>query len=746
MANKKKLLLTPILIAGSTILPQYVLSQSIFDSNLKNEITVEINDDWIAKVIDYYYANLENEISSIQNDLGFENIKTLTGKTTEAKINSIKDFFKKQCEDFKNIIKKRTMVFPIDRSNFFKSKLPVTSFYGPRKHDGYNIAFLHQGIDVTGLPGTAILSPFSGYIVKTEEESNNNIYTILIYHGNGLYTRWAHVNPVKSHGFVNAGETFARIKYRSMLSTGPHAHFEVIIKHNGKFYNINIMSINYQHRFLFIDKGNFVDEITNSELNLTIKMAYFDFITEGSNFYKKIIKKDYFEANKTENILLDQYFKNNIVKEKLLEQEIAKEMKKHFVKNFMNKFMYKYNGFLHSSGFLKNVLKNVINSVFFNLSNEEILRYEEDKFEKSITASLKKYYPELLYENFQSFFLALNVQIFSKVIDEITGAGDEIISSGGAPQYIKEVVLNDERFKNILNEKYAIFSSRFKEHLNKIFFLNLGFYHSIKSLNDLKNNLNNKNPAFIEHTKLILKKLKQLDSIIVILENNKDKIFESIINSEGFRILINSIKNDLIFYVKDYFKDYIKIISSEENALNQDDLITILLEENNEKSASFLSSISDDTTFKPIIKCKLKDNKVLIFFQSPGHLLGNKIYSVKLIREIRESALFLIEQKTNAGKEYRIQARFYPVYNPEFDAKGFCFEILKDDKMVYLKNHNDFCMSKNFVHINELNSLFIGVTLSPVLEKEEDRADVIKKLIKSFEYSFPVDFKGVLPD
>jgi LysM repeat protein len=87
----------------------------------------------------------------------------------------------------------------------------------------------HRGLDLAGPTGTAIYATDGGTVTYSGW-SNGYGYNILIDHGNGVKTRYAHAS--KLH--VSVGEKVAKGQTIMSMgstgwSTGPHLHFEIII-------------------------------------------------------------------------------------------------------------------------------------------------------------------------------------------------------------------------------------------------------------------------------------------------------------------------------------------------------------------------------------------------------------------------------------------------------------------------------------------------------------------------------------
>jgi murein DD-endopeptidase MepM/ murein hydrolase activator NlpD len=110
----------------------------------------------------------------------------------------------------------------------------VTSPYGYRSRG------FHQGIDISGsgASGKVIVAAKDGVVKQVSRNGSSYGHMILIDHGNGVYTRYAHcIAGSISVGVgqrVTAGEPIARVGSTGN-ATGPHLHFEVSI--NGKTSN-----------------------------------------------------------------------------------------------------------------------------------------------------------------------------------------------------------------------------------------------------------------------------------------------------------------------------------------------------------------------------------------------------------------------------------------------------------------------------------------------------------------------------
>jgi len=106
----------------------------------------------------------------------------------------------------------------------------VTSEYGSRTDPITGVAgVFHTGIDIAYPKGTPIRASKSGVVVTSEMKTTGYGYRIIINHGGGYATLYAHCSEllVSAGDKVNAGDIIAKVGTTGR-STGPHLHFEVI--------------------------------------------------------------------------------------------------------------------------------------------------------------------------------------------------------------------------------------------------------------------------------------------------------------------------------------------------------------------------------------------------------------------------------------------------------------------------------------------------------------------------------------
>ena len=99
----------------------------------------------------------------------------------------------------------------------------LTSCFGPRWGS------FHRGIDLAAPTGTRVRAAHAGVIVSAGWRWTGYGISIVVRHGNGTYTHYAHLSreSVSRGQHVSAGQTIGRVGSTGD-STGPHLHFEVM--------------------------------------------------------------------------------------------------------------------------------------------------------------------------------------------------------------------------------------------------------------------------------------------------------------------------------------------------------------------------------------------------------------------------------------------------------------------------------------------------------------------------------------
>jgi murein DD-endopeptidase MepM/ murein hydrolase activator NlpD len=101
---------------------------------------------------------------------------------------------------------------------------PVGDRYGPRG------AGFHAGLDFPALSGTPVVAAASGRVAFAGFDDGFGL-TVVLDHGNGLHTRYAHLSwaAVAPGAFVPVGARLGRVGATG-FATGPHLHLEVTVR------------------------------------------------------------------------------------------------------------------------------------------------------------------------------------------------------------------------------------------------------------------------------------------------------------------------------------------------------------------------------------------------------------------------------------------------------------------------------------------------------------------------------------
>jgi len=94
----------------------------------------------------------------------------------------------------------------------------------------------HTGMDIAAAKGTNIRASMSGRVITVKKLTYGYGYHIIIDHGNGVQTLYAHCSKllVSLGDYVEQGDIIAKVGSTGN-STGPHCHFEIRI--NKKYMN-----------------------------------------------------------------------------------------------------------------------------------------------------------------------------------------------------------------------------------------------------------------------------------------------------------------------------------------------------------------------------------------------------------------------------------------------------------------------------------------------------------------------------
>lgn len=110
-----------------------------------------------------------------------------------------------------------------------KSLRRIASYYGYRIDPFYKVKKFHSGVDFSAPHGTEIYATGDGKVIKTKRSRRGYGNEVIIDHGYGYETRYAHLQEFK----VRRGDKVKRGQVVGLVgntgkSTAPHLHYEVI--------------------------------------------------------------------------------------------------------------------------------------------------------------------------------------------------------------------------------------------------------------------------------------------------------------------------------------------------------------------------------------------------------------------------------------------------------------------------------------------------------------------------------------
>ena len=105
----------------------------------------------------------------------------------------------------------------------------MSSDYGYRRHPILHKTLMHCGLDFSAKPGTTVYSTAKGVVTKVKRSWHGYGNEIIITHGSGYSTRYAHLGDI----YVEEGQRINTNTYigtvgNTGMSTGPHLHYEIL--------------------------------------------------------------------------------------------------------------------------------------------------------------------------------------------------------------------------------------------------------------------------------------------------------------------------------------------------------------------------------------------------------------------------------------------------------------------------------------------------------------------------------------
>ncbi len=107
----------------------------------------------------------------------------------------------------------------------------VTSKFGFRRDPFNKKTAGHKGVDLASRTGNKIQVKAQGKVSKVEHSDRGYGNNVVVDHGNGFQTRYAHLNKiyVKKGDYLKINDTIGEVG-NTGRSTGPHLHYEIMYK------------------------------------------------------------------------------------------------------------------------------------------------------------------------------------------------------------------------------------------------------------------------------------------------------------------------------------------------------------------------------------------------------------------------------------------------------------------------------------------------------------------------------------
>ncbi len=157
-------------------------------------------------------------------------LDSMLGKTHKEEIDY--DVLRIKAKDKAEMLLHIPAIQPLENNDLTRT----ASGFGYRMHPIYKIIIFHEGIDFTAQVGTPVYATADGVAEEITRSRRGSGNTIMIDHGYGLKSVYAHLNEIRirEDRTVHRGDIIGTVG-NSGLSSGPHLHYEVLL--NGKSVN-----------------------------------------------------------------------------------------------------------------------------------------------------------------------------------------------------------------------------------------------------------------------------------------------------------------------------------------------------------------------------------------------------------------------------------------------------------------------------------------------------------------------------
>ena len=174
-------------------------------------------------------SQAENKTEEIEDLYGEKKYLLSKTKADKAALIKMEEELAEKEKELIRILESYRYGIPPSGKLVWPSAGPLLSGFGYRRHPIIGVNRMHNGIDIGSPYGTTVKAAAGGKIIQAGYFGGYG-YSIIIYHGGGYATWYAHLSSinVSLNQMVERGYAIGRVGSTG-FSTGPHLHFEIRI-------------------------------------------------------------------------------------------------------------------------------------------------------------------------------------------------------------------------------------------------------------------------------------------------------------------------------------------------------------------------------------------------------------------------------------------------------------------------------------------------------------------------------------
>ena len=171
----------------------------------------------------------ENKTEEIEDLYGEKKYLLSKTKSDKAALIKMEEELAEKEEELTRILESYRYGMPPSGKLIWPAAGPMISGFGYRIHPILGINRFHSGIDIAASYGTTVKAAAGGEVIQAGYFGGYG-YSVMLYHGGGYATWYAHLSSINvSMGqMVERGSAIGRVGSTGW-STGPHLHFEIRI-------------------------------------------------------------------------------------------------------------------------------------------------------------------------------------------------------------------------------------------------------------------------------------------------------------------------------------------------------------------------------------------------------------------------------------------------------------------------------------------------------------------------------------